>query len=54
MQLLTSHPDLQIIENHIFSNISQSKDNQTMIFDQLIEHSKRINFYQSNGKNETQ
>ena len=35
---MTSQPDLETIAIHILSNISQSKDNQTMKFGQLIEY----------------
>ena len=38
---MTSQPGLQAIAIHIFSNISQSKGNQTMEFGQLVEHNKR-------------
>ena len=41
---MTSQPDLQTIAIHILPNISQSKDNQTMKFGQLIEYNK-INTY---------
>ena len=39
-------PGLQTIAIHIFPNISQSKDNQTMKFGQLIEYKKKNNFLQ--------
>ena len=38
---MTSQPSLQTIVIHILPNISQSNDNQTMEFGQLIEHNKR-------------
>ena len=38
---MTSQPGLQTIAIHIFFNISQNKDNQTMKFGQLIEYNKR-------------
>ena len=38
---MTSQPSLQTIAIHILPNISQSNDNQTMEFGQLIEHNKR-------------
>ena len=43
---MTSQPGLQTIAIHIFSNISQSKDNQTMKFGQLIEYNERKIFLQ--------
>ena len=36
-----SQPGSQTIAIHILPNISQSKDNQTLRFDQLIEYKKR-------------
>ena len=41
---MTSEPGLQAIAIHILPNISQSKGNQTMKFDQLIEYNK-INIF---------
>ena len=41
---MTSKPGLQTIAIHLLPNISQSKDNQTMKFGQLIEYNK-INTY---------
>ena len=38
---MTSQPGLQTITIQILPNISQSKDNQTMKFGQLIENNKR-------------
>ena len=35
---MTPQPGLQAIAVHILPNISRSKDNQTMKFDQLIEY----------------
>ena len=43
---MTSQPGLQTIPIHILPNISQSKDNQTMKFGQLIEYNKRNIFLQ--------
>ena len=43
---MTSQPGLQTIVVHILPNIAQSKDNQTMIFDQLIGYNKRNIFLQ--------
>ena len=37
---MTSQSDLETIAIHILSNISQSKDNQTMKFGQSIEFNK--------------
>ena len=47
-KFMTSQPGLQTCPMHIcnFSNISQSKGNQTMKFNQLIERNKRIIFVQ--------
>ena len=39
---MTSQPGLQTIAIHILSNISQSKDNQTMKIEQLIEYNRNI------------
>ena len=41
---MTSQPDLQTIATQILPNISESKNNMTMIFGQLIEFNKRNNF----------
>ena len=38
---MTSQPALQIIATQILPHISQSKDNQTMKFGQLIEYNNR-------------
>ena len=38
---MTSQPGLQTVAIHILPNISQSKDNQTMKFGQLIAYNKR-------------
>ena len=38
---MTSQLEKQIISIHIFSNISRSKDSQTMEFGQLIEYNMR-------------
>ena len=38
---MTSQPGLQIIAIHLFPNISQSKGNQTIKYDQLIEYNKK-------------
>ena len=37
-KFMTSQTGQQIITIHILSNISRSKDNQAMKFDQLIEY----------------
>ena len=49
---MTSQPGLQTIAIYIFPNISQSKDNQAMIFGQLIEHNKSNIFHQNYPENE--
>ena len=41
---MTSQPGLQTTAIHILPNISRSKDNQTMKFDQLIEYKMRNTF----------
>ena len=38
---MTSQPGLQTMAIHTLSNISRSKGNQTMKFNQLIEHNMR-------------
>ena len=45
-KFMTSQPGLQTIVVHILPNIAQSKDNQTMIFGQLIGYNKRNIFLQ--------
>ena len=47
---MTLQPGLQTIAIHIFPNISQSKDNQTMKFGQLMEYKKKNNFLQKLGR----
>ena len=42
---MTSQPELETIAIHILPNISQSKDNQTMKFGQLMEYNKRNIFF---------
>ena len=44
---MASQPGLQTIAIHILPNISQSKGNQTMKFDQLIEYNERNIFPQN-------
>ena len=41
---MTSQPRKQTTAIHILPNISRSKDNQTIIFGQLIEYNMRHNF----------
>ena len=43
---MTSQPGLQTIAIHISPSFSQSKDNQKMKFDQLVEYNKRNIFLQ--------
>ena len=43
---MTSQSSSKTIVIHILPNISQSKGNQKMKFDQLIEHNKRNDFLQ--------
>ena len=43
---MASQAGVQTIAIHILLNISQSKDNQTMKFGQLIEYNKSIIFLQ--------
>ena len=47
---MTSQPGLQTIAIHILPNFSQSKDIQTMKFDQLIEHDKRNVFLKNHAE----
>ena len=41
---MTSQPEKQIIAVHILPNISKSRGNQTLKFDQLIEYNMTKNF----------
>ena len=41
---MTSQPGQQTIAIHIFTNISRSKNNQTMKFGQLIEYNMKSIF----------
>ena len=50
---MTSQPGLQTVAISILHNISQSKENQTMKFRQLIKNNKRNNFLQNYAENET-
>ena len=43
---MTAQAGLQTIVIHILPNISQTKDNQTIIFGQLIESNKKNVFLQ--------
>ena len=43
---MTSQPGLQKISIQVLSNISRSQGNQTIKFDQLIEHKNRNIFLQ--------
>ena len=45
-KFMTSQPGLQTITIQILCNISQSKENQTMKFGQLIEYNKSNIFVQ--------
>ena len=48
---MASQPGYQKIAIHILLNISQSKGNQAMKFDQLIEYNRRnISFKKSSRK----
>ena len=49
---MTSQPGYQRIATHILLNISQTKGNQTMKFDQLIELPKRIIVFKNYAENE--
>ena len=44
LKFMTSQPGLQTIAIHMLPNISQSKDNRTMKFGQLVEYNK-INMF---------
>ena len=50
---MTSQPGLQTVAISILHNISQSKENQTIKFRQLIKDNKRNNFLQNYAENET-
>ena len=45
-KFMTSQPGFQTIAIHILPNILQSKGNQTMKFDQLIQYNTRNIFFQ--------
>ena len=49
---MTSQRGLQTIAIHVLPKISQSKDNQTMKFSQLIEYNKRNIFFKNYAENE--
>ena len=49
---MKSQPGLQTVAIHILPNISQSKDNQMMKFDQLIEYDRRDHFFKNYAENE--
>ena len=42
---MTSHPGKKAISIHILTNISRSKDNQSMKFGQLIEYNMKNIFF---------
>ena len=42
-KFMTTQTVKQIIMKYMFPNISRSKDNQTIVFDQLIEYNMRNN-----------
>ena len=49
---MMSQAGLQTIAIHILPNISQSKGNQTMKFDQLIEYNKINISFKNHAENE--
>ena len=49
---MTSQPGKETVAMHILSNISRSKSNQTMKYDQLIEYNKRNIFLKNYAENE--
>ena len=49
---MTSQPGLKTIAIIILPNISQSKGNQIVKFDQLIEYKANIFFFKSYAENE--
>ena len=51
---MTSQPSQQTIAIHIWLNIAQSKDKQTMEFGQLKDHNKRNTFLQNYAKNDAE
>ena len=48
---MTSQTEQQIIAIHILSDISTSKDNQSMKFGQLIKYSARKLFFKNHAEN---
>ena len=49
---MTSQPEKQTIAKHILPNISRTKDNQTMKFDELIKYNMRnISFLKNRTQN---
>ena len=44
---MTSHPGTRMIALQILSNISRSKGNKTMLFDQLIDYNVRNVFLEN-------
>ena len=51
LKFMTSQPCKQTIAIHILPNISRSKGNQTMKFDQLREHNMRNIFVENHTQN---
>ena len=50
---MTPQTEQQIITIYILPNISRSKDNHRMKFDQAIEYNKKIFFFKNHAENET-
>ena len=53
-KLMTSQPGKQTITVQILRNISKSKNNQTIKFDQLIKFNKRNIFLENHTQNEVE
>ena len=53
-KLMTSQPGKQTITVQILRNISKSKNNQTMTFDQLIKFNMRNIFLENHTQNEVE
>ena len=53
-KLMTSQPGKQTITVQILRNISKSKNNQTMKFDQLKKFNKRNIFLENHTQNEVE
>ena len=50
-KFMTSQPDQQTATIHLLPNISRSKDNQAMKFDQIMEDTKKNIFLEKSYRN---